>query len=88
MKSENENIALILAAGKGKRMKSDLPKVLHKLDGKYIVDHVIEAARAAGIERQILVIGHKADMVREALVEMGIPGSSNAPKPCIGSRRR
>ena len=67
MKSENENIALILAAGKGKRMKSDLPKVLHKLDGKYIVDHVIESARAAGIERQILVIGHKADMVREAL---------------------
>ena len=73
MKSESGKIALILAAGKGKRMKSDLPKVLHKLDGKYIVDHVIEAARAAGIERQILVIGHKAEMVRDALKGRNIP---------------
>lgn len=53
-------------------MKSGLPKVLHKLDGKYIVDHVIEAARAAGIDRQVIVIGHKADMVREALKDREI----------------
>jgi bifunctional UDP-N-acetylglucosamine pyrophosphorylase/glucosamine-1-phosphate N-acetyltransferase len=72
LNSEIENIALILAAGKGKRMKSDLPKVLHKLNGRYIVDHVIEAARAAGIERQILVIGHRAEMVREALKDRGL----------------
>jgi len=65
--SDNDKIALILAAGKGKRMKSDLPKILHKLDGKYIVDHVIENARLAGIEKQILVIGHQAEMVREAM---------------------
>jgi bifunctional UDP-N-acetylglucosamine pyrophosphorylase/glucosamine-1-phosphate N-acetyltransferase len=62
-----DSIALILAAGKGKRMKSDRPKILHKLDGRYIVDHVMEAAREAGFEKQILVIGHKAEQVREAL---------------------
>lgn len=67
MTGTSDKIALILAAGKGKRMRSDLPKVLHRLDGRYIVDHVIEAARKAGIDRQILVIGHKAEKMREAL---------------------
>lgn len=65
-------VAVILAAGKGKRMKSDLPKALHMLDGKYIVDHVIESARKAGIDRQILVIGHQADKIREALADRGV----------------
>ena len=38
---------VILAAGQGKRMKSDLPKVLHPIDGKPMVQHVMDAARAA-----------------------------------------
>ena len=42
--------AVILAAGKGTRMKSDLPKVLHEINGKPMVEYVIEAARAAGAE--------------------------------------
>jgi bifunctional UDP-N-acetylglucosamine pyrophosphorylase / glucosamine-1-phosphate N-acetyltransferase len=63
----SDKVALILAAGKGKRMKSDLPKVLHKLNGKYIVQYVIESARQAGLNRQILVIGHQAEMVKKAL---------------------
>jgi UDP-N-acetylglucosamine diphosphorylase/glucosamine-1-phosphate N-acetyltransferase len=61
--------AVILAAGKGKRMKSDLPKVLHKLDGKYLVDYVIENARKAGIENIILVIGHKFELVMQELAD-------------------
>lgn len=72
MNSNRDKVALILAAGKGKRMKSDIPKVLHRLDGKYIVDHVIENARRAGIEKQILVIGHKAEMVREAMADRNV----------------
>lgn len=72
MNDRTAKIAVILAAGKGKRMKSDLPKALHKLDGKYIVDHVIESARKAGIDRQILVIGHQADKVRKALADRGV----------------
>lgn len=72
MNKSSEKIALILAAGKGKRMKSDLPKVLHKLDGRHVVDHVIDSVREAGIERQILVIGHRADKVQEALKDRGV----------------
>lgn len=72
MNKQTAKVALILAAGKGKRMKSDIPKALHKLNRKYIVDHVIEAARAAGIDRQILVIGHKSEMVRKALSDRGV----------------
>jgi bifunctional UDP-N-acetylglucosamine pyrophosphorylase/glucosamine-1-phosphate N-acetyltransferase len=67
MKSENDKIALILAAGKGKRMKSDLPKVLHRLNGRYIVQYVMDSAREAGLQRQILVIGHQAEMVMKSL---------------------
>ena len=59
--------AVILAAGKGTRMKSDLPKVLHEIDGKPLVEYVIEAARAAGAEDICLVIGHQAELVKERI---------------------
>lgn len=73
-------VALILAAGKGKRMKSDLPKALHMLDGKYIIDHVIDSARKAGMERQILVIGHMADKVRDALADRDVEFVEQTPQ--------
>jgi bifunctional UDP-N-acetylglucosamine pyrophosphorylase/glucosamine-1-phosphate N-acetyltransferase len=59
--------ALILAAGKGTRMKSDLPKVLHPLMGKPMVEYVITACRKASVDESILVIGHQAALVREIL---------------------
>ena len=48
--------AIILAAGKGTRMKSQLPKVLHKVAGRPMVSHVLHTADAAGLEPQVLVI--------------------------------
>ena len=57
--------AVVLAAGKGTRMKSDLAKVLHELDGRPLLAHVLDAARAAGVERTVVVVGHQADRVRE-----------------------
>jgi len=60
-------VAVVLAAGKGTRMKSALPKVLHRVCGRYMVEHVIEAARQAGAERIIAVIGHGAEQVTRAL---------------------
>ena len=60
-------VAVILAAGKGTRMKSELPKVLHPILGKPMVSYIVDACRKAGVERTILVIGHKADLVRETL---------------------
>lgn len=58
---------LILAAGAGTRMKSDLAKVLHPLCGRCLVEHVVDAAHRAGIARLTVVVGHQADKVREAL---------------------
>jgi len=58
--------AVILAAGQGKRMKSDLPKVLHLLAGKPLLVHVLENCRQAGIGRIIVVVGYKGDMVIDA----------------------
>lgn len=60
-------VAIILAAGKSKRMRSDTPKVLHEACGRPIIEYVLDAARSAGAKRIILVIGHKAEQVRAAL---------------------
>jgi len=56
--------ALILAAGKGTRMKSDRPKVLHEVCGVSMIRHAIDCALAAGAERVVPVIGHGAEQVR------------------------
>ena len=66
----NEKVkAVILAAGKGTRMKSDLPKVLHPIYGKPLVGYVIDAAKNTGIiDESIVVVGHGAEKV-EAFVE-------------------
>ncbi len=63
---------VILAAGKGKRMKSDLPKVLHPLNGRPMIHYVIDAAQAVGSEKVVLVVGHKKEMVMEATRERGV----------------
>ena len=64
--------AVVLAAGKGKRMQSDLPKVLHLLSGRPLVTYVLDVLAEAAIERPLLVIGHAADSVRAALGERAV----------------
>ena len=59
--------AVVLAAGLGKRMKSKLPKVLHRLGGRHMVQHVLDALSSAGINDVVLVVGHGAEVVRETL---------------------
>jgi len=61
--------AVILAAGKGKRMKSDLPKVLHEVGGRPMVCAVLDACIKAGCGRLIVVVGHERRLVEEALRE-------------------
>ncbi len=58
---------IILAAGKGTRMRSSLPKVLHRLAGKPLVAHVIERARNLEADKVHVVIGHGAEQVRDTL---------------------
>ncbi|MBP2645538.1 MAG: Bifunctional protein glmU [Firmicutes bacterium] len=60
-------VAIVLAAGKGTRMKSALPKVLHEVGGKPMVNHVLESAKASGAIRNILVIGFGKEKVREVI---------------------
>ena len=57
--------ALILAAGQGTRIKSDLPKVLHKVCGKEMVNHVIDTLRKAKIEDVNVIVGKGAELVKE-----------------------
>lgn len=61
--------SVILAAGQGKRMKSDLPKVLHEACGKPLVEYVLHAAREAGAIRHVVVVGYQAERVRSALAD-------------------
>ncbi len=65
--TQNALMTILLAAGKGTRMQSDLPKVLHQVAGRSMVGHVIEAAKDAGASYQAVVLGHGADQVRDTV---------------------
>ena len=57
-------VAIILAAGKGTRMQSELPKVLHPVNGKPMLQWVVDAVRTANANRIILVVGHGSEEVK------------------------
>jgi bifunctional UDP-N-acetylglucosamine pyrophosphorylase/glucosamine-1-phosphate N-acetyltransferase len=59
-------VAVVLAAGKGTRMRSVRPKVLHEVAGRPMLDWAVAAARGAGCQRVVVVVGHGADEVRAA----------------------
>lgn len=63
----NNISAVILAAGEGTRMKSKHPKVTHRILGKPMIEHVIDSAIRAGIQDIVVVIGHKAEEVKECI---------------------
>uniref|UniRef100_A0A7C2K083 Glycosyl transferase family 2 n=1 Tax=Schlesneria paludicola TaxID=360056 RepID=A0A7C2K083_9PLAN len=57
-------LAIVLAAGKSTRMKSARPKVLHEVCSRPMIEYVLDAARAAGVDRLVAVVGHRADLVQ------------------------
>jgi bifunctional UDP-N-acetylglucosamine pyrophosphorylase / glucosamine-1-phosphate N-acetyltransferase len=63
----NPPVAVVLAAGMGTRMKSDLPKVLFPVLGRPMIEYVIDALAAAGVRRTIVVVGYRADDVKTSL---------------------
>lgn len=65
----NQRLAIVMAAGKGTRMRSELPKVLVPVCGRPMIDYVLDALEAAGIQRTLVVVGYRADDVRAALAE-------------------
>lgn len=64
---EQEVIALVLAAGKGTRMKSDKSKLVHKIYGKELVKRVVETAKKSGVNDVIAVVGYKKEQVQQVL---------------------
>ncbi len=64
--------AIILAAGHGKRMKSEMPKVLHKVGGEPMVLHVIRQARDAGADPIVVVVGHMRELLIPIVEESGV----------------
>ena len=69
-----QRVAVVLAAGKGTRMKSDLAKVLHPFLGRPLVTYPVAAALQAGAERIVVVTGHQEAEVREAVLStQGLP---------------
>src|SRR5262245_26052982 len=90
---------VILAAGQGTRMKSRLPKVLHRLAGRPLIEHVLEVARAVHPATVTLVVGHEAEAVRayvgvrpnmEWVVQDPQLGTAHAlqqAEPCLAGKR-
>lgn len=67
----NKKAAVILAAGKGKRMKSDLPKVLHRINDKPIIRILMETLAGLSLDRLVIVVGFKGELVIEELRGIG-----------------
>ncbi len=67
-----DTVAVILAAGQGKRMKSELPKVLQEINGKAAIEFVIETARTLGVLKVCVVIGYQGGLVQYRLKSRGL----------------
>jgi len=76
-------ILLILAAGKGTRLKSGLPKVLHPLAGKPLIEYVLDASRPLGPSSTLIVVGYEAEAVKSALA--GVPAQFIDQVPQLGT---
>ena len=57
----------ILAAGRGTRMKSQLPKVLHALGGRTLIDRVLDSSRLLSVQRRLIIVGYRGDLVKHSL---------------------
>ena len=66
------NMSIILAAGEGTRMKSDIPKTLHKVCGKEMIKYIIEASVNSGADKNIVVLGHGKEKVGHNIKDMKV----------------
>ncbi|MDF1543977.1 MAG: NTP transferase domain-containing protein [bacterium] len=65
----DKRAAIVLAAGKGKRMKSDLPKVLHEINGQPIIKILLDTLVSLNFDRIVVVVGYKGEMVQRAIAD-------------------
>lgn len=78
---ESALAAVVLAAGRGKRMRSPVAKVLHAIAGEPMVTHVVAAVRRAGAKRIVCVVGHQGDDVRRLFANEADVEFANQPEP-------
>lgn len=78
---------VVLAAGQGTRMRSELPKVLHPLAGRPLIGWVLDALAAAGAHRTVVVVGNGADLVRERLPD-GVVSAEQSERRGTGDAAR
>ena len=64
---KNKLAIIIMAAGKGTRMNTELPKVLHKLNNKTLIEHVIDKTLKINPEKLLVVVGYKSELVKKQL---------------------
>ena len=65
-------VCVVLAAGEGKRMRSGLPKVLHRVGGRPMLEHVVAACKKAGAAKILAVVGHGSEQVKRVLAPFGV----------------
>ena len=75
---------IIMAAGKGTRMKSDLAKVLHKANKRPVIEYVLETASALDPEKIVLIVGHQAEKVKHATKQYRIEWALQKPQHGTG----
>jgi bifunctional UDP-N-acetylglucosamine pyrophosphorylase / glucosamine-1-phosphate N-acetyltransferase len=80
----NDTSIVILAAGKGTRMKSELAKVLHRAGGRPLVEHVIRACQPLKPAQLIVIVGHQAEEVAAAAIELGAEAVRQQPQRGTG----
>ncbi len=71
---------IIMAAGKGTRMQSELPKVLHQANGHPLIDYVLDTAIALDPAKIVLIVGHQAELVKEATARYGVTAALQEPQ--------
>lgn len=88
---------VVLAAGMSKRMRSELPKVLHPLAGKPLLGHLLDCARSLAPARLVVIYGHGGEVVPQAMAASDLRWALQAPqlgtghavcRPCPGSTSR
>lgn len=82
-------VVAVLAAGKGTRMKSDLPKVLHEASGRTLLDHVLDLGESQALpESIVVVVGHRSDLVEEHVSDRGVLTALQEPQLGTGDALR
>jgi len=91
MTNKKETIIIILAAGKGTRMNSEIPKVLHEINNKSLIKHVVNSAKTINPKKIIVIVGFKKELVQDNLKNNSLQfveqkeqlGTGHAIKMCL-----